>query len=92
MKTELGKISSVQFGFGGCNDLMFGLTYTLQGDGWEWIDFHSHQFCNRMVENLRCVLNKSNKRNINELAGMPIEAAFDNNRKLVSWRILTEAL
>ncbi len=32
--TQLGKIQNVSVGFGGYQDAMFGITFTLGGDGW----------------------------------------------------------
>lgn len=36
---QLGKIKSVEFGFGGYQDAQFGITFTLGGDGWGVGDF-----------------------------------------------------
>jgi len=38
------------------------------------------------------ILTLSKKTSVNDLAGTPVEVYFDENRRLVSWRVLTEAI
>ena len=38
-ESRLGKIQSIRFGFGGRDDLMFGISFTLGGKGWGVGDF-----------------------------------------------------
>lgn len=39
MSIELGKIQSLRFGFGGYDDAMFGVSFTLGGESWGVSDF-----------------------------------------------------
>jgi len=39
METRLGRISHIEFGFGGYQDAQIGLSITISGDGWGVADF-----------------------------------------------------
>ena len=39
MEKQLGKIQNVEFGIGGYNDIMVGISFTLGGPGWGVCDF-----------------------------------------------------
>lgn len=39
IETKLGKIQSVKFGYGGYDDAMIGISFTLGGEGWGCGDF-----------------------------------------------------
>ena len=39
MRKELGKISKATFGYGGYQDAMIGISFTLGGEGWGVCDF-----------------------------------------------------
>lgn len=39
MEIKLGKIQNVKFGFGGYQDAMIGISFTLEGSGWGVCDF-----------------------------------------------------
>jgi len=39
MRTEIGKIKNVNFGHGGYQDVMIGITFDLGSDGWGVTDF-----------------------------------------------------
>jgi hypothetical protein len=39
MEKYLGKITKVRFGRGGLDDAMFGITVTMEGEGWGTTDF-----------------------------------------------------
>lgn len=107
LETKLGKIVRCHFGFGGYDDAMFGASWTLGGSTWRVQDFWGtwsrwRDGCEWTVEDqakefvrtcyrIRDLLEASGKKSIEELSGVPIEAAFDGNL-LKSWRILTEVL
>lgn len=42
MKTELGKISHASVGYGGYQEAMFGVSFTLRGDSFAVSDFWGH--------------------------------------------------
>jgi hypothetical protein len=39
---KLGKISQISFGYGGYQDVQFGVSFLFQGDGWGCGDFWGH--------------------------------------------------
>lgn len=39
MRTQLGKITKIKFGYGGYQDAMIGVSFTLGNDGWGVNDF-----------------------------------------------------
>lgn len=107
-RKELGKIQAVKFGFGGYQDIQFGISFTLGGEAWGVGDFiggwgiepttnaqWTHDENVKIIGDaclwLRDALNKANKKTVDQLQGIPIEATFDGNL-LKSWRILTEVL
>lgn len=106
-RTELGRIQKATFGFGGYDDAMVGVSFTLGGESWGVGDFRGtwatrSERAEWTVEDqlghfaqavifLRDVLAAAKKRDVAQLAGTPIEATFEGNR-LSSWRVLTEVL
>lgn len=48
MKTELGKITHIEFGIGGAHDSMIGLATTLEGRGWGVGDYRG--FWNKSIQ------------------------------------------
>jgi hypothetical protein len=106
-KTELGKIKSIEFGCGGYDDAMTGLTIFLGGDGWavgdfkgtwtnrpnnaEWTEETQVRHWGEAVKFLRDLLKAAKVKSLSDLSGIPVEVTFDNH-KLVSWRVLEEVL
>lgn len=99
MKTLLGKIISAEVGMGGYQGEMFGVTFDLKlSDGSQVSDFLGHFIgVDRLMPvewpaKLQALLSYSGKRLVRDLPGLPIEAVFDDNFCLESWRLLTEVL
>jgi hypothetical protein len=107
MKTELGKIQRVHFGFGGYQDAMFGVSFTLAGEGWsvgnfrgtwathgahcKWTPQDQSDEWGKTVSYCRDLCESAKVQTVDQLCGIPIEAKFDQNT-LKSWRILSEVL
>lgn len=103
----LGKIKSVKLGTGGYDDAMFGIDFTLGGDGFGVCDFwgtwesyskgskySETDWLKSHAENyhrLMKLMKEAKVKNFTQLEGKPIEIVF-NNGTLVSWRILSEVL
>ncbi len=106
-RKEIGKIQSLKIGYGGYDDAMLGVSFTLGSDGWGVNDFdgtwaHHHKSCKwtpedqvkhlgKMLLRLRDLMDAAKVKTVAELRGKPVEVTFDGN-KLKSWRILTEAI
>lgn len=108
----LGKIHSINFGFGGYDDSMIGFSIVLSGEGWGVGDFRgcwgpqadTDDASGKWTANERAsvyaetvawagyLLRDAKKKNLNELAGTPVEVVFAKDGSLVSWRILKEVL
>ena len=105
---EIGKIKSIRFGFGGYQDAMMGFSIELGGKAWGVGDFKGTWATNskgakwteedrdkefaKAVRFVWKLLETADKRDLNQLVNVPIEATFDKNHTLVSWRILTEVI
>jgi hypothetical protein len=107
MRTEIGKIKSIGFGFGGYQDAQFGVSVVLGGKGWGVNDFRGTwadhtEYCKWTKQDqrneigdaclwLKDLMRDANVNDIANLASVPVEVTF-NNQTLSSWRILTEVL
>lgn len=109
-RKEIGKIDSVRFGFGGYDDAMIGISFTLSGRAWgcgdfwgDWSGSRSEQTqwtetdrllnLGEIVMRLTNILTAAKAKSVEELKSKPIEATFDERtNRLLSWRILEEAL
>lgn len=107
MKTQLGKLQKVKLGDGGYDDAMFGVSFTIGGDGWGVQDFwgmwqarsSSAQYTQEKFEQshadtytkIRELMKSAKVRDFNDLVGIPVECTFDNGL-LKGWRVLTEVL
>lgn len=107
MNKELGKITSVHFGFGGYQDAMFGISFGLGGDSWGVSDFWGEwaerpEYAKWTIEDqnkkfaevtkkIHQLLLDAKVETIDKLKNKPIEVTFDGTA-LKSWRILTEVL
>lgn len=85
IEKRLGKISEIKVGFGGYDDVMFGLTFTLGNDSWGTMDFTTD------FNKLKDLLKESKKTYVEQLINVPVEVTFDG-LLLKEWRILTEVL
>lgn len=105
---RIGKISACHFGHGGYQDACIGVSFTLGSGAWGVSDFWGawaikrSDYCKwteeerirdlgEMVMRLAKLLRDAKKDHVAELVGVPVEVTFDSMR-LVSWRVLTEAL
>lgn len=102
----LGKITSAEFGFGGYDDAMIGLSLTFVGDysvsdfegTWttrseraQWsVEDQRGHFADAVIK-LRDTLAAAKQRHVGQLVGVPVEVTTKNGR-LESWRVLTEVL
>lgn len=108
MRTELGKIRSVRYGFGGYQDAQFGITFDIGGEGWGVGDFwgmwadkpskHSQWTRKEQIE--------SHGKTADRICALLVEAkktdvaklvgvpvqCFFENNTLKSWRVLKEVL
>ena len=107
MTVELGKIRSIEFGRGGYDDAMTGLTISLGGEGWatsdfrgtwshrpeyaEWTEETQIRLWGEAVKFLDELLVKAKVKTLSRLNGIPVEVTFED-QKLVKWRILEEVL
>lgn len=105
--TWLGKITSAEFGFGGYDDAMFGLSLTFQGggvgicdfigtwatwsEGCKWSMDDQADVFAETVNRLRDTLKAAKCKHVGELIGVPVEVTIDGNR-LKSWRVLEEVI
>ena len=105
--TQLGKIQRVGLGKGGYDDAMFGVSFTLGGDGWGVQDFWGtwasyspgakytqDDWMDGHVKSyfrLMDIMKFAKVSDISELEGIPVEVMFKNSA-LQSWRVLTEVL
>jgi len=103
----LGKITKVNFSYGGYQDAMFGVTFILESndgccsDFWgtwahrsksaEWSKESQIKKFGEVTDRLIKLCDDAKVGNINELKGKPVEIIFKNNT-LSSWRILKEVL
>jgi hypothetical protein len=104
---ELGKISAVRFGFGGYQDVQFGVAFELGGEGWgvndfwgmwatrsdncKWTEQDRDAAWGEMLRRLVKLMLKAKITDVAKLRGVPVEVTF-KDRALVSWRALTEVL
>ena len=108
MGKELGKITRVEFGHGGYQDAMIGISFTLGGGGWGTCDFWG-EWATEVHPGMQWTdedrINKLGSvcMKINELLlSAKVESISDlkeipvevifENQKLVSWRVLDEVL
>lgn len=107
MRKELGCIQSIHVGYGGYDDAMIGISFSLGGKGWGVGDFWGHwahrsdsakwseesriEDLGKIMLRIRELLSDSKKKRVQDLEGVPIEASFDGNI-LREWRILTEVI
>ena len=110
MKKELGKIESIDIGYGGY-DGMFGLNVSLSGKGWgvgdfigtwsveievndrtKWTEADRVKLFADVMTRVNILLRDAKKKSLRHLVGVPIEAIFNEDRTLSSWRVLTEVL
>ncbi len=106
-RTELGKIQSISFGFGGYDDAMFGASFTLGGSGWgvgdfngtwatwskgcKWSKEEQKEHLGNTVLFLRDLCAEAKVKEVSKLKGIPVEVVFEDNT-LKSWRVLKEVL
>lgn len=107
-ETRIGKIAACHFGHGGYQDACIGVSFTLSSGSWGVSDFWGAWAMNRsdyckwteedrirdlgeMVMRLAKLLKDAKQDHVSQLVGVPVEVTFDRMR-LVSWRVLTEAL
>lgn len=107
IRKELGKIEKVYYGFGGYQDVMTGITFTLSMGGsgvcdfWGmWSDRSKHckwtlkdqiDSHGEVVNRITKLLHEAKVNRVDKLAGIPIEVTMERNT-LKSWRVLTEVL
>jgi len=99
VKKEIGKILSIDFGFGGYQDAMLGFSVVLgRSSGWQTLDFRGFfgrpdaaELFSEIAQWAGKLLTDAEKKKLSSLVGVPVEVTFDGNA-LHSWRILTEAL
>lgn len=94
----LGKIASVSFGY---QEYMFGLHFTLSGDGWgvcasyqynpTYMNESEEHHSIEMLEKVQRILKAAKVDRIEDLKNKPIEATFEGTL-LKDFRILTEVL
>lgn len=87
MRKELGKIKKAEYGFGGYQDTMMGLTLQLGGESWGVGDFIRAEETPR----LKKLLIDTKSQSVAQLVNKPIEITFDGN-VMKEWRVLTEVL
>lgn len=86
--TELGKISSVKLGFGGYQDVQFGLSLTFEMPGSGVQTFITGE--NTLLK-IEFLLKSAKIDDLQKLKNIPVQITFENS-VLKSWRILTEVL
>lgn len=109
IEKKIGRIKEISFGYGGYNEGMIGISFTLGSDkdhwgvsdfkgtwadrceGAEWSEEDQIKIWGETILWLRGLLKDSKKININDLNGVPVEVTFED-RRLQSWRILTEVI
>lgn len=107
MTPQLGKIQNVRLGNGGYQDAMFGISFTLGGEGWGVQDFwgtwetrseHAkfsqvdwEEIHLQTYMKIKELLRTAKVTDITQLKGIPVECTFDGNL-LKSWRVLKEVL
>lgn len=107
VRTELGKIKSIEFGSGGYDGAMTGLSVELGGQGWgvndfkgtwstrsehaKWTEADQAEIWVETVKLIRDLCEKAKVKNLSGLHGKPVEVTFEGNL-LKSWRILEEVL
>lgn len=103
----LGRIVRAEFGFGGYDDAMMGLSLTFEGPSVGTSTFEGtwatrSERCERTVEDqralfagavetLRDTLRAAKKRHVAQLVGVPVEVTVVGGR-MESWRVLTEVV
>lgn len=105
MKKFLGRIQSARFGFGGYDNAMIGISWTLSWPGSQVSDFwgswagwddtiadneRKMALGNAMMRFAR-ILKEAKKTEVNQMVGVPIEITL-NDQVLHEWRVLTEVL
>lgn len=102
----LGKIARAEFGFGGYDDAMVGLSLTFSGEygttdffgTWaarpasaEWtVESQRGHFADAVIK-LRDTLGAAKCKHVAQLVGTPVEVTCERGR-MVSWRVLEEVL
>lgn len=105
---EIGKIQNVCFGFGGYQEAMTGINFSLGGIPWgvcdfwgfwslrsetaEWTENDQLLKFGEVMLKISKLLKEARVHSIEELRNIPIEATFKEDGSLDSWRILTEVL
>lgn len=106
-RKELGKIKSVRVGFGGYQDVMFGVWFELGGETWsvgdgkgtwahwsegrKWTPSDQADLFAETMRYMITLCEQAKIDNVAHLVGVPIEIEFDGNL-LKSWRVLKEVL
>lgn len=91
MNKQLGKITKVCLGFGGYQDVEFGITLRISFFGMEVQTFISENSKEDFVCYLKSLLKDSKKQDIYQLVGVPVEVTTDGNL-LKNFRVLTEVI
>ena len=107
IRKELGKITKAYYGFGGYQDAMTGISFTLEMGGsgvcdfWGmWSDRSKHckwtirdqiDSHGEVANRITKLLHEAKVDRVEKLVNTPIEVTMEHN-KLKSWRILTEVL
>lgn len=86
-RKELGKISSVQLGFGGYEDAQFGISLSFSGSGWSVQTFE-----NLDEEKVKGWLINAKVKTLDKLVNIPVEIEFKDYNVFNNFRILTEVL
>jgi hypothetical protein len=103
----LGKITVAEFGYGGYDDAMIGLTFCFVGEygttdffgTWAmppsksaaWSVADQRNHFADAVEKLNEILRLAKKKHVGQLVGVPVEVTSQGGL-LKSWRVLTEVL
>lgn len=91
---QLGKITAAEFGFGGYQDAMLGLTLSFAGKGWgvgHFIGQWGKDWSVLQARSIQQLLSECGVLHISQLVGKPVEVTFDGN-VFEDFRILTEVL
>lgn len=86
---ELGRIKEARVGFGGYQDTVFGVDFSLGNRDMSVGDFWGAN--ERTWSRLQAALTDAKVQSVDKLKNAPIEMTFEGSR-LSTWRILTEVL
>ena len=90
----LGKITQAEFGFGGYQDAMFGLSLQFGGNGWcvgHFIGQWGKDWSVLQARSIQKILTECGVQHVSKLIGKPVEITFDGN-VFEDFRVLTEVL